>query len=80
MFRYAAPMSEFQPLIDQLFREEIETARQLGPEGRYRQAIRICAQNIAAAEALGEAEWSRRYRLVRALADRRDYGPPFPRQ
>lgn len=73
-------MSEFQPLIDQLYREEIETARRLGPEGRYRQAMRICAQNIAAAAALGADEWNRRYRLVRSLADHRDYGPPFPRR
>lgn len=73
-------MSEFQPLIDQLYREEIATARRLGPDGRYRQAMHICARNIAAAEALGEAEWSRRYRIIRALDDQRDYGPPFPRQ
>jgi hypothetical protein len=73
-------MSEFQPLIDELYREEIREARALGPEGRFREGVEISEMNLEWAATLGEAEMARRYRIARALDDQGCYGPPVPRR
>lgn len=73
-------MNEFQPLIDQLCREEVERARALGPEGRLRVGLEIIEENFAWARALGQEEMARRYRIARVLDEHGCYGPPFPRK
>ena len=71
-------MSEFQPLIDQLFREEILRARTLGPQGRLRQWLEIAEMNLEMARALGREEMDRRYRIRRLLDERGCYAPAVP--
>lgn len=73
-------MSEFQPLIDELYREEIREARALGPEGRFRVGIETTEMNFEWAKSLGAEEMARRYRIARALDDHGCYGPPVPRR
>ena len=72
-------MSEFQPLIDQLYREEIGDARRLGPEGRMRLAFRMMDENFAWARGLGEQEMRRRFHVARALKEHGCYEAPVPR-
>jgi hypothetical protein len=72
-------VDEFQPLIDQLYREEIEEARALGPEGRLRLAFEMMDENFRWARALGEEEMERRFRVAYALKEKGCYGPPVPR-
>ena len=72
-------MNEFQPLIDQLYREEIEDARALGPEGRLRLAMKLMDENFQWARTLGEAEMERRFQVARKLKEHRCYGAPVPR-
>ena len=72
-------MSEFQPLIDQLYREEIEEARTLGSEGRLRLAMQLMDENFRWARTLGEAEMERRFAIARKLKEHRCYGVPVPR-
>lgn len=72
-------MNEFKPLIDQLYREEVQRARALGEAGRFRVGLEICEMNMEAARALGEGEMKRRYRIARALDEHGCYGPPVPR-
>ena len=72
-------MNEFQPLIDELFREEVERARKLGPEGRFRESIEITEEAFEWARALGEEEMERRFRIARILSEHGCYGPPMPR-
>ncbi len=71
-------MSEFQPLIDQLYREEVEQARRLGPQGRLRECIELTEMNLKAAESFGWDEMQRRYRIYTANRDRGCYGHRFP--
>jgi hypothetical protein len=73
------PMSEFQPLIDQLYIEEVLRARALGPEGRMREGFEISEQALEWAESMGQEEMERRFRIVRELDEQGCYGPPFPR-
>lgn len=73
-------MNEFQPLIDQLYREEVLRARRLGPEGRLRECIELSEMNLAAASSFEPHEMARRYRIYRAIRERGCYGPPVPRQ
>ncbi len=72
-------MSEFQPLIDQLYREEVLQARAMTPQQRFQIGMEICETNIQWARTLGEAEMARRYRIAKALDDHGCYGPPVPR-
>ena len=72
-------MSEFQPLIDQLYREEIQEARALGPEGRLRLAMQLMDENFRWARSLGEPEMQRRFEIARKLKEHRCYGAPMPR-
>ena len=72
-------MSEFQPLIDQLYREEVEEARALGPDGRMRLAFRLMDENFEWARSLGEDEMRRRFAVARKLKEQGCYGPPVPR-
>ncbi len=72
-------MNEFQPLIDELYREEVRRARAMKPEERFRHGMEICEMNFQWARALGDAEMRRRYRIKRALDDHGCYGPPVPR-
>lgn len=73
-------MSEFQPLIDELYREEIREARALGMEGRLRLAFQMMDENIAWARTLGEAEMTRRFTIGEKLKEQGCYGPPVPRK
>ena len=72
-------MSEFQPLIDQLYREEIQEARALGPEGRLRLAMQLMDENFRWARTLGEPEMQRRFEIARKLKEHGCYGAPVPR-
>jgi hypothetical protein len=72
-------VSEFQPLIDLLYREEVLRARALGEAGRMQLAMEITEENLEAAKLLGEDEMLRRYRIVRTVEEHGCYGPPFPR-
>jgi hypothetical protein len=72
-------VNEFQPLIDQLYREEVREARALGPEGRMRVAFETIDENFRWALALGQEEMERRFRVARALKEQGCYGPPQPR-
>jgi hypothetical protein len=72
-------VNEFQPLIDQLYREEVERARRLGPDGRFKVALEICEENLRWARSADPVEMKRRYRLIRALDEAGCYGPPVPR-
>ena len=73
-------MNEFQPLIDQLYREEVQRARRLGPEGRLRECFELAEMNIEMARSFGPDEMARRYRIYRANREHGCYGPPVPRQ
>jgi len=77
--RYGAPVNEFQPLIDQLYREEVERARKLGPEGRLRECIELSEMNLAFAAAHEPKEMARRYRIYCAIREQGCYAPPVPR-
>jgi hypothetical protein len=72
-------MSEFQPLIDQLYFEEVLRTRAMSPEDRMNLALDLSEANIAWSEGAGDPELSRRMRLLRESDDRRYYGPPVPR-
>ena len=72
-------MSEFKPLIDQLFREEVEKARALGPQGRLKAWLEIAEMNLEFARAMGREAMDRRCRVWRALSEQGCYGPPVPR-
>ena len=72
-------MSEFQPLIDQLFRGEVRKARALGPEGRLKAWLEIAEMNLEFARALGREEMDRRYRTRRLLDERGYYALGSPR-
>jgi hypothetical protein len=73
-------MSEFQLLIDQLYREEVLRARRLGPQGRLRECIELTEMNLQAAETYGAIEMQRRYRIYTANREKGCYGPPVPRK
>lgn len=73
-------MSEFQPLIDELYREEIREARALGPEGRLRSAFETMDMNFEWARSLGDEEMRRRFRIAQILKEQDCYGPPVPRE
>jgi len=73
-------VNEFQPLIDQLYREEVEQARALGPEGRLRTWVELLEMNLAMGEAMGREEIARRFRIVRKVDEHRCYGPPQARR
>ncbi len=68
-------MSEFQPLIDALYREEIRAARAMTPEQRLEIALKISEDNLAAGAG---PELDRRLALLRAWNDARCYGLPVP--
>jgi hypothetical protein len=72
-------VSEFQPLIDQLYREEVRRARALGEQGRLRVGIETSEMNLIWAQSMEPQERARRYRIVRALDEHGCYGPPVPR-
>ena len=72
-------MSEFQPLIDQLYREEVEQARAMTPAERFQCGMEIIEENFQWARSLGEAEMTRRYLIARKLKEHGCYGPPVPR-
>jgi hypothetical protein len=69
----------FQPLIDQLYREEVRKARAMKPEERFRVGMEICEANFRWARTSGEAEMNRRYAIMRKLDDQGCSGPPVPR-
>ena len=71
-------MNEFQPLIDDLYREAVLRARRLGPQGRLRECFELAEINIDMARALGPEETARRYRIYRANREQGCYGPPVP--
>lgn len=72
-------MSEFQPLIEQLYREEVLRARAMSPEERMAHCIEMSEANIAWSYGEGDAELSRRLARLRQLRDAQTYGPPLGR-
>lgn len=73
-------MNEFQPLIDQLYREEVQQARAMSPEERIALCIEMSEANIAWSHGAGDAELSRRLARLRQVRDARTYGPPQMRK
>ena len=73
-------MSEFQPLIDQLYREEVLRARAMSPEDRMAHCIEMSEANIVWSYGKGDAELSRRLARLRQVRDARTYGLPQPRK
>ena len=72
-------MSEFQPLIDQLYREDVLRARAMTPGERMAHYIEMSEANIAWSHGEGDAELSRRLARLRQIRDARTYGPAQPR-
>ena len=70
-------MSEFQPLIDQLYREEVLRSRAMTPEERMAHCIEISEANIAWSYGEGDAELSRRLGRLRQVQDAQTYSPPM---
>ena len=80
-------MNEFQPLIDELYREEIQRARSLTLEQRFRGTFEVTdfafrigrdgvgAQFPDATEEEREREWQRRLRIARLLDESGIYAP-----
>lgn len=68
-------MNEFQPLIDQIFRERIERARQMTPEERMDAGMALSQA------AYGNDDPELRERIVRyrKIEEFKHYGPPQPR-
>ena len=71
---YDPRVNEFQPLIDQLRREEILRARAMSPEERMAQCLEMSEANIAWSYGAGDAELSRRLALLRRVRDARTFG------
>ena len=72
-------MSEFQPLIDQLYRQQVKQARALGPEGRMRLGFEMIEETLQKAKSLGEEEMQWRFAIERRLKEHGCYAPPVPR-
>lgn len=72
-------MSEFQPLIDQLYRQQVMQARALGPEGRVRLGFEMIEETLQKAKSLGEDEMQWRFAIERRIKEHGCYGPPVPR-
>ena len=68
-------MNEFQPLIDQLYRERVLRARQRTPGERMSDALELSATFFSK----DDPELRRRLRIVRTLDEHGCYGPPQPR-
>ncbi len=68
-------MNEFQPLIDQLYREKILRARKRTPSERLNDALELSTMHFAK----DDPEIRRRLGIVRAMEERGCYGPPQPR-
>lgn len=72
-------MSEFQPLIDELYREEIRAARAMTPEQRMEVGFQMIDENLEWAAAFGVEEMKRRLAIGRAMKEHNCYGAPMPR-
>ena len=80
-------MNEFQPLIDQLYREEVRRARAQTMEQRFLGSLEMAgfafelgragvrSQHPQATETEIEAEWQRRLRIARRLDEHGIYAP-----
>ena len=67
-------MNEFQPLIDQLRREEVERARRMTPEQRIAAAFEL--SNLWFANS--DPELARRLKIIKDRENRMYYGLPQP--
>ncbi len=65
-------MSEFQPLIDELYREEVRAARAMTQEQRMEMALKISEDNLAAGAG---PQLDERLARLRAWNDARCYAP-----
>ena len=84
---YAGAVNEFQPLIDQLYREQVDDARKQSMEQRFVGSLELAqfvfefgrgmvrGQLPQATEAEIEAEWQRRLRITRRLDEHGMYAP-----
>ena len=83
-------MSEFQPLIDDLYREQVRRARLMTPNERFAEGLRISEEAIAKrherirAENPGACEefitqCARAEVAAERMEDEWHYGPPVPR-
>jgi hypothetical protein len=68
-------VNEFQPLIDQLYREKVLRARQRTPSERISDALELSTMHFAK----DDPELRRRLAIIRAMEERDCYGPPQPR-
>ncbi|MDQ3622844.1 MAG: hypothetical protein M3463_10190 [Verrucomicrobiota bacterium] len=68
-------MNEFQPLIDQLYREKVQRARRQTPAERMSDCLELASLHFSK----GDEEMRRRLRIVREMEERGCYGPPVPR-
>ncbi len=75
--RYASLVNEFQPLIDQRYREQVKRARAMTVEERLREGFRLTDEymrTIAAMSAEERALW----RAQIAKEEDAYFGPPIP--
>lgn len=68
-------MNEFQPLIDQLYREKILRARKRTPGQRMSDVMELSEMHFSK----DDPELRRRLAIIRAMEERGSYGPPQPR-
>lgn len=68
-------MSEFQPLIDQLYRERVLRARERTLGEKMGEVLELSELYFSQ----DSPELQRRLRIVRALEEQGCYGPPQPR-
>lgn len=68
-------MSEFQPLIDQLYRERVARARAQTPGQRMSDVLELAGWHFSK----DNAELRRRLQIGRVLDEHKCYGAPQPR-
>jgi hypothetical protein len=68
-------VNEFQPLIDQLYREKVLRARKRTPGERMSDVLELSTMHFTK----DGPELRRRLGIVRTMEERGCYGPPQPR-
>jgi len=68
-------VNEFQPLIDQLYREKVLRARRRTPGERMSDVLELSTMHFKK----NDPELRRRLGIVRTMEEHGCYGPPQPR-
>lgn len=70
-------MNEFQPLIDQLYREKVLRARSMTPEERLTEGFHLTDEYLRSIAAMSEED-RQHWREAQASEEDQYYGPPMP--